>query len=80
MKVEINLQMWPQSNDENCGPTCLHAWQCCYEDRVSLETAPREVTRLAGGDALEVMLDPVIGAILSGIFTCDANLPAIHPR
>ena len=56
MKIQLNLQMRPQPNDETCGPTCLHALYRYYGDRISLETVIREVPRLASGGTLGVML------------------------
>lgn len=56
MKVQLDLEMRPQPNDETCGPTCLQALYRYYENRLSLDTLIREVPRLPGGGTLGVML------------------------
>lgn len=56
MKVQLNLQMRPQPNDETCGPTCLHALYRYYGESISLGTVIREVPRLPSGGTLGVML------------------------
>ncbi len=56
MKVQLNLQMRPQPNDETCGPTCLHALYRYYGDSISLGAVIRQVPRLPSGGTLGVML------------------------
>ncbi len=56
MKVQLNLQMRPQPNDETCGPTCLQALYRYYGDTISLGRVIREVRRLPTGGTLGVLL------------------------
>ena len=56
MRIQLDLPMRPQPNDETCGPTCLHALYRYYRRRVSLGKLIREVPRLPGGGTLGVML------------------------
>jgi hypothetical protein len=56
MRIQLDLPMRPQPNDETCGPTCLHALYRYYGKRIPLETIISEVPRLPGGGTLGVML------------------------
>ena len=72
MRVQLDLPMRPQPNDETCGPTCLHARSRFSRDRVPLATVIHEVPRWPGGGTP--------GALLPGIVTCDANPLVLRPQ
>jgi len=56
MRIQLDLPMRPQPNDETCGPTCLHALYRYYRQRLPLQTVIQEVPSLPGGGTLGVML------------------------
>lgn len=56
MRIQLDLPMRPQPNDETCGPTCLHALYRYYRKRIPLKTVIQEVPRLPAGGTLGVML------------------------
>jgi len=56
MKVQLNLQMRSQPNDETCGPTCLQALYRYYGDVISLGQVIRQVPQLSTGGTLGVLL------------------------
>ena len=56
MKVQLNLTIRPQPNDETCGPTCLHALYRYYGDDLPLSKVIEEVPTLPGGGTLSVLM------------------------
>lgn len=52
----LEFQMFPQPDDETCGPTCLHSVYLYYGKKYSLETVINEVSRSDEGGTLAVLL------------------------
>lgn len=52
----FEFQMFPQPDDETCGPTCLHSVYLYYGKKISLETVISEVPSLDEGGTLAVLL------------------------
>ncbi len=56
MKIEIDIEIDAQPNDETCGPTCLHALYRYFGAEVSLRKLISEIRRLDSGGTLAEIL------------------------
>ena len=56
MKHALELEIQPQPNDTSCGPTCLAAVYCYWNDEVELKQLISETSQLEGGGTLAVHL------------------------
>lgn len=52
----IGLEIFPQPDDQTCGPTCLHAVYGYYHDSIPLHQVVAEVPQLETGGTLAVIL------------------------
>jgi hypothetical protein len=52
----LNFDIEAQPDEVTCGPTCLHAMYCYYEDKIPLKQVVGEVKSLKSGGTLAVML------------------------
>ena len=56
METNLIVEMLPQPDDYTCGPTCLHSVYRYHGDQIELEQVISEVSRVAGGGTLDVLL------------------------